>query len=121
MTTITLPLPPDSLRTNNRMGRHWGTLNKEKKAYKLACALAVRAARLTDDDNGRYPAHLTLTVYLGKGQRLDPSDAGTFAKAAIDVLVEERVFRGDNSTYINPFTARVERDAHNPRLELSWE
>lgn len=114
---IWLPLPPDSLRANRRLGTHWGRTNGIKRDYKAFCLLKLRSDRALAWD-GPYPITLTATAYLAKGQRCDPSDLGTWLKPAIDVLVEARLLAGDDGAHINPFVARVERDRENPRVEI---
>lgn len=116
------PLPPDSLRTNRRMGQHYGPVQKARKAYHAACTAAVVAAGLLGEDRGGYPVHLYVTAFLGPRQRADASDVGGWGKTAIDVLVEMGVLRGDGSASVNPFTASVRTDdRQHPRLEVWWD
>ena len=117
---VSFPLPPDELRTNRRMGGHWGPVNDAKQKYGLACRADIRAAGLTSPGPGAFPLHIWLIVYLGKGQRADPSDVGSWMKGAFDCLVTEEVLPGDSSAAINPFTVEVRRDWERPRLEIWW-
>ena len=115
MSIIVLPLPPDTLRVNHRLGRHWGPLHRDKADYRTACLLLLKGQVWLVDG---YPVHLEATLYLGKGQRCDPTDAGSWCKVCVDCLVTAGLLAGDSAAHINPFTARVERDWKNPRVEF---
>lgn len=120
---VTFPLPPDELRANRRMGGHWGPVHKAKSAYELACRACILAAKekgLKTPSPGSYPLHVYLEMYLGKGQRCDPTDAGAWTKSVWDSLVYMEIWPGDSAAVINPFTVEVHRDAVTPRLEIWW-
>lgn len=122
MPVIVLPLPPNSLRVNERMGVNWAVYQADKHAYMLLCAKAAREQRAAwENVPASRPLHLKATVYLGYRQRCDSSDAGSWIKSGIDALVAEGVWPDDNASRINPFTADVQRDRDNPRVELTWD
>ena len=117
--TIVLPLPPVALKAN-RATQHWGGTHKAKTAYRAA-VLAELARYTWSDDTGRYPVAMSLTAYVGKGQRRpDLADLGTWAKVAIDQLVQTGVFKDDSPKYIRPLLLDCGRDWANPRLEIAW-
>lgn len=120
--SITLPLPPSELRVNRRMGEHWGAYHKAQKRYRRDCdaVLLLKAPKDVDESRWQYPVSMRAVLYLGKWQRVDPSDAGSWIKTAIDCLVAWRILPDDGYRYINPFTVEVKRDLANPRLEISW-
>ena len=120
MTTIRLPLPPDALRVNRISGAHWGTYRRAKTAYK-ASVLAELGKYTWSDDNMAYPVCMALTAWLGKGQRCDLPDLGSWCKTAIDALVEYGIFRDDSAACIRPLMLDIGRDWANPRLEVTWE
>lgn len=119
MPIITLPLPPIELKVNRIAGEHWGEYQKAKREYRLKCDSVLRSYEWGPDD-GAYPVHVTATVFLRKRQKADTPDVGSWVKVAIDRMVACGVFRNDSNKYINPFTARVDRDWDNPRLEIAW-
>jgi hypothetical protein len=46
---------------------------------------------------------------------------GPWCKSAIDRMVEAGIFKDDDGSHIKPAVSRGgERDAANPRLEVSW-
>lgn len=114
---VTLDLPLDELRANRRIGEHWGPLHEAKVNYRTLCHLRLKEQGARPYQ-GEYPVALVATAYLGKGQRCDPSDLGTWAKVAIDVLVASGLLAGDDASHVRPFVALVERDRKQPRLEL---
>lgn len=111
----TFDLPPISLKTNRRMGGHWSATHSLKVAYRDICALRVKSQHRGETIKA---CHVTATVYLGKGQRCDPSDLGSWAKVPIDTLVAGGAIASDSASCIKRFTAIVERDPGNPRLEI---
>ena len=112
--TITFPLPPDELKVNRRMGQHWGIQHRLKDDYRMICRLLARQ----QCQDSLKVCRMTATVYLGHRQRCDPSDLGSWCKVPIDALVAEGILLTDSSACIRSFTAFVERDAENPRLEI---
>ena len=114
---ITLPLPPDELRTNRTQGHGFWEYQRKKKHYQTKCYVAIVSR---DWPSREYPLHVTLTLYLGKGQRCDTWDVPAWAKSGLDML-KGRVFPDDDSSYLNPVTILVLRDPANPRLEISWK
>ena len=119
MPTIILPLPPDALRVNRALGQHWANTRRAKLSYEMECASMLRAP-LTVHMEGPWPVHIHITIWLGKGQRCDLVDAGTWAKPAWDVLTRLKVWPDDGSKYLCPATFYVDRDRANPRIELRW-
>src|SRR3990167_539535 len=114
MGKIILPLPPISLKANRVLGQHWGAAYRDKKGYRLACQAAIAAMEWSEDDE-RYPVHVTVVAYVGKGMHLpDLKDVGTWGKGALDCLVQAGVFKDDSPAYIRPFTADCGRDEENP-------
>lgn len=116
--TFMFPLPPAELKTNRRMGQYWGNLHRLKASYRTACDMVLlhrgtQAKRVTVDS-----CHIVATAYLGKGQRCDPSDLGAWVKSPIDALVTGGWLASDSAAVVKSFTAIVERDAANPRLEI---
>ena len=116
------PLPPDELRVNRRMGQHWGNQHRAKKDYQEDCgiealahekAIAWRSAWMLER------CHLVAVAYLGARQRCDPSDLGSWCKVPLDVLVAQGILASDSAACVRSFTAIVERDARNPRLEIT--
>lgn len=124
MPEITLPLPPNSLRVNQSKGVHWGSIESEKSRYLLECMAMLNPqmeALGPVSAPAAWPVHLRVKLYLGKGQRCDPSDVGTWVKRALDYLVQRGLFPDDSSTYINPFTAEVDgSDRRHPRVVFQW-
>lgn len=121
MPLVVLPLPPDELRVNASKGRHWGKIQQAKDDYRLEAWPEIDAQRREwEGVPVHWPTHLYLTAYLGKGQRVDPSDVGTWCKFALDLLVEAGAFPDDNASRIRPFTVDVQRDARNPRIVFAW-
>lgn len=114
--TYTFPLPPDELRTNRRMGGHWGPLNKVKNAYKLVCQMAIREQGIPHDTIRR--CTVTLTAYLGKRQRCDPFDLGGWSKVPLDMLVKLGVLTDDQASCILLGIVRVDRDWDDTRLVI---
>ena len=131
---VTLGLPPNELRANRRSGQHWAakvtdefgrkhSLNAIKTEYMNQCLTLLhnqgyRGSNIFWLSDG--PWHVTVTIYLAKGQRVDPSDVGFWIKVPIDAMVKARVFPNDSAAWLNPFTVEVKRDPANPRLEISW-
>lgn len=113
---IVFPLPPISLKANRRMGQHWGGTHRDKASYRDACILTVK--HILRRSETKQTCHMVATVYLGARQRCDPSDLGAWCKVPIDVLVSEGFIASDSAACIKSFTAIVERDATNPRLEI---
>lgn len=119
MEPLVLPLPPNELRVNGRFGWSWTALHEHVMSYREDCRLLIKANK--PEKPTRFPVHLTIQVFLAKGQRIDASDVGSFAKVPIDALKTMNVLPDDGSKYINPFTVKVSRDRKNPRLEITWE
>ena len=120
MTTVVLPLPPISLKTNRTQGAHWGSYHKAKVAYQDKCREALQAYHWTDD-NEKYPVHLYITAYVGYRQQLpDLTDLGTWVKAGVDAMVTFGVFVDDDPAHLSPVTLDAKRDRVNPRIEVAW-
>ena len=119
MTTIALPLPPVELKAN-RATQHWAGTHKAKTGYRAAVLDKLREYTW-GDDTGRYPVSMLLTAYVGKGQREpDLADLGTWAKVALDQMVQYGIFKDDGPKYIHPLRLESGRDWDNPRLEITW-
>ncbi len=121
MPHLTLDLPPDELRVNRTKGRSYLSWLKAKHDYQNACCMAA----LTQERAWRgkaavWPVDLRCVVFLGKGQRCDPTDAGTWFKAGIDALVQYGVFPDDNASRFRSFKVTISRDWAAPRVELEW-
>ncbi len=121
MPHLTLDLPPDELRVNRTRGRSYLSWLRAKDEYKEACWMAA----LTQQGAWRgkaveWPADLRSVVFLGKRQRCDPSDFGSWFKAGIDALVQFGVFPDDNASRFRSFKVTVGRDWVYPRVELYW-
>ncbi len=110
----TFPLPPDELRPNRRMGGHWATTNRLKLNYKESCGWVIHEAGVPSSPIKH--CRLTMTAYLGKRQRVDLPDLGSWGKAAIDAMVSMGVLVDDQASCVSEFTTRVDRDWQNPRL-----
>lgn len=121
MPTLTFRLPDVALKVNRRVGAHWSTTDELKKVEQLFARDAIRDQFPFRLPSAKFaPYHVTCTVYLGKGQRADTSDVGTWCKHLIDQMVRSGVFFDDSPKWIRPFTSDVQRDAKNPRVEISW-
>ena len=117
---LVLPLPPNELRLNRRIGGYRGKLGL-KERYMQDCQMAAltQAAQWKGIPQA-WPVHLTATAFLPARWRADPADLGGWVKGALDSLVKMGVFPDDDSKYIRPFTSDVQHDKTNPRLELEW-
>lgn len=120
MPKLVLPLPPNSLRLNRRIGGYRGKLSMKDRYVEDCQKEALLQGKEWQGVVQQWPVHLTATAYLPARWRADASDIGGWIKSALDSLVEMGVFPDDNSAYIRPFTADVQRDPKRPRLELDW-
>lgn len=121
MPRLTLPLPPRELKVNRTIGGHWAIHHSLRVAYQLQVMRALKDQRkVWAPLDWQYPIHVTVTAYLGKGQRADCFDIAGWAKSGIDSVVETGIWPDDSSKYIRPVTLDVQRDAANPRVELQW-
>ncbi len=121
MPHLTLDLPPDELRVNRTKGRSYLSWLKVKDEYKEACW----GAAVTQEGAWRgkavdWPTDLRVVLILGKRQRVDLPDAGTWLKAGIDALVQYGVFPDDNASRFRSFKVTVGREWINPHVELYW-
>ena len=121
MAKLILPLPPKELKVNRALGVHWGSTRPFRKAYQLQVAVAARAQRAVWEGKPQpYPVAVRVVAYLGKGQRCDISDLGSWTKGLWDALIAVGVWRDDGSKFLRPMTFDVARDAANPRVEVVW-
>jgi len=115
---ITFPLPPIALKVNARMGAHWGPKNDIKVRYQAECVKAIKE-QITLTNQVMRRCEIEYRVYLGKGQRADPSDIGSWCKSLFDCLVAMAVIASDSSSCITRLDlAGVGRDWDNPRVEI---
>lgn len=125
MPRIRLPLPLDDLRVNKVKGKMWQVVERAKATYDLMAMPWINRQRTAWATTPAYPVHLTVTLYLGRTEKgrlqsCDASDAGTWLKRPIDLLVKEGAFTDDGPKYINPFLVRIDWDVNDPRIELEW-
>lgn len=121
MPKLVLPLPPNELRLNRRIGGYRGKMGlKDRYAEDCQKEALLQAAQWRGIPQ-QWPVPVKGTVYLpSRRWRADPSDVGGWCKAALDSLVKMGVFPDDNARYIKPFIGDVEYDPSRPRLELEW-
>ena len=118
MGRLTFEFPPRSLRANSRAGAHWGTVHKDKKAYRASCVAVIESVRWGEPKPG--PVPLAVIAYYGKGERMgDLSDLGFLAKTPIDCLVQCGVFENDSPAHLRPFFADCERGERS-MLVILW-
>lgn len=120
MPSLELTLPPNELRVNRRLGRHWGSTQAAKKNYAMRVAFDLSGQRGVTME-GPWPVRLDVTLVLGPRQRCDNPDAGTWCKSLFDVLTRLGFWPDDSATYLDPITFHVEKkDRKNPRVVLRW-
>ncbi len=121
MPKLILDLPPDELRVNRTKGRSYLSWLRAKDDYRMACqTAALTQERAWKGKAVDWPTDLRVVLILGKGQRVDLPDAGTWLKAGIDALVQYGVFPDDNASRFRSFKVTVGRDWINPHVELFW-
>ena len=121
MPTVTIGVPPDTLRVNRRLGRQWVSSHADKTRYQQDVFRAWKTAGCPVMQPP-WPVHLYVTLYLGKGQRCDAVDALTWCKAGLDSLTGVAgIAPDDGASYICPVTVDVGRDRERPRIELRWQ
>ena len=130
MPSLTISIPPDSLRVNARSGRSWTVASADKADYQETVrkeALVQGSAWKGWAPPNGWPVHVHVVAYLGMAesgkrmQRADPWDMLTWLKSAVDALVSMGVFPDDSEAYTNPVTVTVAKDRQRPRCELHWE
>ena len=120
MPRLVLPLPPNELRLNKRIGGHRGKMGlKDRYMHDCKMAALTQAAQWKGIPQ-TWPVCVKGTVFLPARWRADCADVGGWAKSALDALVEMGVWPDDDSRYIRPFVGDVQHDKTNPRLELEW-
>ena len=111
------PLPPIELKANRRMGQRWGGTQSLKSSYRTICDMILLDKGRREGGVTVGSCHIIPTVYLGKGQRCDLPDLGSWCKTPIDALATGGWITTDSAACIKSFTAIPGRDAKNPRVE----
>lgn len=111
---VVIPLTPPSgnhYAKHTRSGRHYVT--REALKFKEAVAIFVRGRSVP----GKYFC-MEVRIYLGKGERVDIDNS---QKCLMDGLQEAGVFGGRSDASVKELHVYINRDAVNPRTEVSVE
>lgn len=111
---VVIPLTPPSGNhyvKHARNGRHYVT--REALKFKEAVAVFVKGRSVP----GKYFC-MEVRIYLGKGER---GDADNFCKVLMDSMQECGVFGGRSDANVKELHVYINRDAVNPRTEVSVE
>lgn len=113
--TITLPLPSPKLSPNART--HWAEKAKLTKASRRAAHFAALEALNLRRPLGWLKARLEVKAFFKTLNFPDPTNFPLSLKAAIDGIADAGIILDDKSLW--PERPVFERDASNPRVELT--